>query len=83
MCIKKPQDFIIATGKSISVKKLASKVMKKIKLPLNRIIYEKKNEKYLNLSKIASIKKITKVTKWKPKKKLDDLIMLMINSEKS
>lgn len=83
MNLKKPQDFVIATGKSISVNKLALKVMKKLNLPSNRISYEKKNEKYLNLSKLASIKKIKKITKWRPKKTLDDLINLMIDSEKN
>ena len=81
MSLNKPQDFIIATGKSISVKQLTNKVMKKMNISLSKINYKKKNENYLNLEKYASIKKIQKEISWKPKVNLDKLVSIMIEAE--
>jgi GDPmannose 4,6-dehydratase len=77
----KPQDFIIATGRSISVRKLAKQVIRKMSVSSATIKYKKKNKDYVNLIKRASIKKIQKNTTWKPKVSLEQLILMMIKAE--
>ena len=83
LSIKKPQDFIIASGKSISVRKLVGKVINKMHISSKTIKYKKKNKDYINLIKRSSIKKIQKNTNWKPKVSLEQLILMMIKADKN
>ena len=78
---KKPQDFIIATGYSISVKNLTQRVAEKINISPSKISYRMDGKNYVNPIKRASIKKISKYTLWKPKVSLEKLIMMMIKAE--
>lgn len=78
---KKPQDFIIATGKSISVRKLAKKIINMMKISPSKIRYRMDGRNYVNLIKKASIRKIQKKTSWKPKTSLEQLILMMIKAE--
>lgn len=80
---KKPQDFIIATGYSISVGNLTKKVANKIKISPSKIEYRMDSKNYVNPIKKASIKKIMKITSWRPKVSLEKLIMMMIKAEKN
>jgi len=74
---KKPEDFIIATGKSISVKKLANIVANEMKISPKRIKYDNKKKINVNLAITASIKKIEKIS-WKPKIYIRQLIKNMV-----
>ena len=78
---KKPQDFIIATGKSISVRKLAKKIINMMKISPSKIRYRMDDRNYVNLIKKALIRKIQKKTSWKPKTSLEQLILMMIKAE--
>lgn len=82
LSLKKPDDFIIATGKSISVKNLAEKIIRKMKIPPTKIKYIKDYKYSVSLKKMTTIRKIHNVTGWKPKVSLEKLILLMIESEK-
>ena len=78
---KKPEDFIIATGHSISVRNLSQKVAEKIKISPSKINYRMDGKNYVIPIKRASIKKISKYILWKPKVSLEKLIMMMIKAE--
>jgi GDPmannose 4,6-dehydratase len=80
---KKPQDFVIATGNSISVGKLTQKVSGKMNIPSSKIVYRMDNKDYINPINKASIKRITKIISWKPKVSLEKLILMMIKEEKN
>ena len=77
---KKPDDFIIATGKSMSVKNLANLVIRQLKISPKNIRYNNRKKIYVNLSIKASIKKIKKIL-WKPKTSITQLIKSMIESK--
>jgi GDPmannose 4,6-dehydratase len=73
LCQKKPDDFIIATGKSISVKKLTNFVANEMKISPKRIKFNNKKKINVNLAITASIKKIEKIS-WIPKVYIRQLI---------
>jgi GDPmannose 4,6-dehydratase len=73
LCQKKPEDFIIATGKSISVKELADLTAKALKISPRSIKYNNKKKLNVNLAITASIRKIEKIS-WKPKIYIRQLI---------
>jgi GDPmannose 4,6-dehydratase len=81
MSLKKPQDFIIASGKSYSVKRYAHEAFKLLNI-------SKKKIKSLNIIDVslkkeikASIKKIKKFTKWKPEYNFKTMIKNFVNEE--
>lgn len=78
---KKPEDFIIATGKSISVKKLANFVANTLNISTKCIKYKNKKKINVNLAIRASIKKIKKIS-WKPKIYIRELIKNTVNAKK-
>jgi len=77
---KKPEDFIIATGKSMSVKNLANMVCRKMEISSKNIKYNNKKKINVNLSIRASIKKIKRIF-WQPKTSTEKLIKTMIESK--
>jgi GDPmannose 4,6-dehydratase len=80
LCQKKPQDFIIATGKSITVKNLANLVVNTLKISPKCLKYNNKKKFNVNLAITASIKKIEKIS-WKPKIYIRQLIKNMISNK--
>jgi GDPmannose 4,6-dehydratase len=78
---KKPEDFIIATGKSLSVKELSNFVASKMKISSNQLKYKNIKNSNINLIIKASIKKIRKKILWKPKTSLNRLIQIIIESK--
>lgn len=79
----KPNDFVIATGNSISVRDLTKKVISNMKISPSKVVYRMDNENSINPINKASIKKIKKVLSWKPKVSLEKLLTMMIKKEKN
>ncbi len=81
MQLKKPQDYIIASGKQYSVKQIVKKIFKKLNLN-TKSVKEKKIFNFKTVQKkTASIKRIKKFTNWKPKKNIDQIIEELIDFE--
>lgn len=78
---KKPEDFIIATGKSMSVKNLVNLVTSEMNVSSKNIRYNNKKDINSNLVIKASILKIKKRVLWKPKTSTKQLIKTMIKSK--
>ena len=62
LSLKKPHDFIIATGKTISVKNLAKKITRMMKISPNKIKYIRDYDYPVSLKKKTSIRKIRNIT---------------------
>ena len=77
---KIPEDYIIATGKSYSVKEVIDKFLKKSNLKQNIVSFKNKtNFKFLHRKKYASIKKLKISLKNLNFKSLDKIILEIIN----
>ena len=77
---KIPEDYIIATGKSYSVKEVIDKFLKKSNLKQNIVSFKNKtNFKFLHRKKYASIKKLKISLKNLNFKILDKIILEIIN----
>ena len=83
MQTKKPDIFVIATGKSHSVKEFAQKCFKYVGLDYKK--YLKTNKKFLRPAKTSSLvgdtSKIKKVLNFKIKYNLDRIIKIMMDHE--
>ena len=83
MQIKKPGDFIIASGKAYSVKQIVNIVRKKFHLPESNFNYENNFQfKNFSLSRKAQNKKLTKTLKLRAVKQLPDVVETMIKDLK-
>ena len=81
MKLSKPEDFIIATGKSVSVKQYAENTFKILGLN-KRLIVDKKIKNYVKNKIQSKNKKILHKTKWKPTSNLNKMISIMLKEEK-
>ena len=83
LCQKKPEDFVIATGKSVKLKYVIKKVFENYKLNWKKYIKVDKN--YLRKkdyqSTFAKPIKIKKKLKWKPKINFENLVKEMVESD--
>ena len=79
----KPDDWVLATGKSITVKEFAELAFKK--LDLNWEDYVKTSERYFRPNEVEFLlgdySKAKKHLKWEPKTSIDKLVDLMIESD--
>jgi GDPmannose 4,6-dehydratase len=80
MKLKKPDDFIIATGISKSVEEFAYEVCEQLNIKRN-VIKFKSNKKIINNIVLADTKKIRNKTNWKPKYSFKEMISKMIKDE--
>ncbi len=80
---KKPQDFVIATGKQYSVKDFAREAFKCVDLDYRN--YVKINKNLIRPAEVDSLlgncKKARKVLKWKPKISFKKLVADMVQSD--
>ena len=80
---KKPQDFVIATGKQYSVKDFAREAFKCVDLDYKN--YVKINKNLIRPAEVDSLlgncKKARKVLKWKPKISFKKLVADMVQSD--
>ena len=80
---KKPQDFVIATGKQYSVKDFAREAFKCVDLDYKN--YVKINKNLIRPAEVDSLlgncKKAKKVLKWKPKISFKKLVADMVQSD--
>ena len=78
--LKKPQDFVIATGKQHSVKEFAKLAFEILDLDYKK--YIKYNKIYDRPSEVASLlgnySKAKKIIKWKPKTSFKELVKSMV-----
>tara|TARA_Y100001970_G_scaffold290831_1_gene425903 strand:+ start:991 stop:1974 length:984 start_codon:yes stop_codon:yes gene_type:complete len=78
--LKKPQDFVIATGKQHSVKEFAKLAFEILDLDYKK--YVKYNKIYDRPSEVASLlgnySKAKKIIKWKPKTSFKELVKSMV-----
>ena len=80
---KKPEDFIVGTGKLHSVEYFAKLAFKEVNLDykkyleIDKTLIRKRDSK----AKVANISKIKKKLKWKPKIKFKSLVKEMIKSD--
>ena len=79
---KVPDDFVIASGKTYSVRQFCKKTFEK--LDINYKDYVVQHKKYFRPGEVPFLKgdasKARKILKWKPKFTIDTLIEDMINS---
>jgi GDPmannose 4,6-dehydratase len=80
MKLSKPEDFIIATGKSISVKEYVEKTFKILGLD-KKLIVDKKIKSYVKNKIRSKNKKISNKTNWKPTSNLKKMISIMLKEE--
>ena len=82
---KKPEDFVIGTGKMHSVKNFAKLAFQHV--GLNYKDYIKIDKKLIRPTEVdvlcAQYKKAAKILKWKPLKKFKDLVNEMVDSDLS
>ena len=76
------EDFVIASGKSRSIKEISKIICKKIGIKSNCIIFKEKKFKQMSY-KIANNNKIKNKLKWKPEYSFQGLIEEMIKKEKN
>jgi GDPmannose 4,6-dehydratase len=80
---KKPQDFVIATGKQYSVKDFAKEAFKYVDLDYRN--YVKINKNLIRPAEVDSLlgdcKKAKKILKWKPKTTFKELVADMVESD--
>jgi GDPmannose 4,6-dehydratase len=83
MQVKKSDDYIIATGKSYSVKEIAKLFQKKFNLKNSQFKFINKiNFKFLSKQKIANNKKLLKILNIKNIKLLPNLIETLVEDDK-
>ena len=79
----KPDDWVLATGRSITVKEFAELAFKK--LELNWEEYVETSERYFRPNEVEFLlgdySKAKKHLKWEPKTSIDKLVDLMIDSD--
>ena len=77
---KKPDDWVVATGQTRSVKQMTDYVFKKLKLDKNKHIFIDK--KYFRPEELKYLRgdcsKVKKYLKWKPKYKFEEMLEEMI-----
>jgi GDPmannose 4,6-dehydratase len=81
--MKKPDDYIVATGKSLSLEKVLNKSFRIKNLQYRK--YIKINKKFFKKNEIKNISantnKIFIKTGWKAKKKITDILKILIHSK--
>lgn len=79
----KPDDYVIGTGESHSVKELVEEAFSYVGLKWNK--YVRIDPRYFRPTEvnnlIANIKKVKKVFKWQPKVNFRDLVKIMIDAD--
>ena len=81
MQLEKSDTFIISRNKFISIKQIYNQISKKMGINKKILINFKKN-KNNNSYLLGDNKKIKKMTKWKPKDNLNDIIDLFFKNER-
>ena len=80
---KKPQDFVIATGKQYTVKDFAREAFKCVNLDYKK--YIKINKEFIRPSEVDTLlgnpSKAKKILKWKPKVNFNQLVKDMVSSD--
>jgi GDPmannose 4,6-dehydratase len=80
---KKPQDFVIATGKQYTVRDFAREAFKFVNLDYKK--YVKINKEFIRPSEVDTLlgnpKKAKKILKWKPKVNFKELVHDMVSSD--
>ena len=80
---KKPQDFVIATGKQFTVRDFAREAFKFVNLDYKK--YVKVNKEFIRPSEVDTLlgnpKKAKKILKWKPKVNFKELVHDMVSSD--
>jgi GDPmannose 4,6-dehydratase len=80
---KKPQDFVVSTGKQFSVEQFAEEAFKYVGLDYNK--YVKINKDLIRPAEVDSLlgdsKKAKRVLKWKPKITFKELVRDMVQSD--
>ena len=80
---KKPQDFVIATGKQFTVRDFAREAFKFVNLDYKK--YVKINKEFIRPSEVDTLlgnpKKAKKILKWKPKVNFKELVHDMVSSD--
>ena len=78
---RKAEDFVLSTGKNVSVEEFVNKVFKILNLDWKKFVTTN-NKKYLRPSEVRNLrgdsKKARKLLKWKPKYNLDDICKDML-----
>ena len=81
---KKPEDFVLSTGKNHSIEDFLKKVFRLLNLNWKEFVTTN-NKKYLRPSEVRSLQgdssKARKLLKWKPEYNLDDLCKDMLISD--
>ncbi len=81
---KKPEDFVLSTGKNVSVEEFIKKVFKILNLDWKKFVTTN-NKKFLRPSEVRSLKgdsrKARKLLKWKPKYNLEDICKDMLEAD--
>ncbi len=80
---EKPDDYVVATGETHSVREFAEKVFEK--LDLDYASYVDIDKKYLRPSEVdvllGDASKARKILEWTPKVKFDDLVRMMVDAD--
>ncbi len=82
MKLNKPEDFIISTGKSASVKEYAESAFKILGLD-KKLIVDKKIKSYVKNKVKSKNKKIINQTNWKPIDNLNKMVSILLKEEKN
>ena len=81
---KKPEDFVLSTGKNVSVEEFIKKVFKILNLDWKKFVTTN-NKKFLRPSEVRNLKgdsrKARKLLKWKPKYNLEDICRDMLEAD--
>ena len=81
---KKPEDFVLSTGKNHSIEDFLKKVFRLLNLNWKEFVTTN-NKNYLRPSEVRSLQgdssKARKLLKWKPEYNLDDLCKDMLISD--
>ena len=81
---KKPEDFVLSTGKNFSVEEFIKKVFKILNLDWKKFVTTN-NKKFLRPSEVRNLKgdsrKARKLLKWKPKYNLEDICKDMLEAD--
>ena len=81
---KKPEDFVLSTGKNVSVEEFIKKLFKILNLDWKKFVTTN-NKKFLRPSEVRSLKgdsrKARKLLKWKPKYNLEDICKDMLEAD--
>ena len=82
MNLRKPDDFIISTGKSVKISEFTDLVFSELGLNYKKYVDENSKDLILpNQKKIGSHNHLHKKTNWKPKFKLKQIVSEMVKSE--